>query len=218
METTKFIIEDKYGDNCLSAEIGDSALGDSRKPEGFVEIYEVDENNNEQLVGKSNLVVYVGRELIAQKIVKINNPAIDTDFNEGLFWFGVGSGGVNEGDPFNPSPPVSIDNGLYVDLPISDADPTCADPREGWFYKKPIESVEFEQDPYNDNSWLIIKTVSRVSVSDALGAYISEAGLFTALENTPGYTGDFHLFSRVTFPTITKSETRQLLFIWYIYT
>jgi len=218
MKTNKIIIKDKYGDSCIKESYGDKICGEGRKPEGFVEIYEVDKNGNQQLIGKSNLVVYVGRELLAQKLLRINNPSVDTQWEEGLYWLGVGSGGCAPSDPFNPNPPVSTDTGLYTDVPISDTNPVCADERNGYFYKKPIEAFEFQQDPYNDNSWLIIQTVSRISVSECLGEYISEAGLFTSLENTPGYAGPFHLFSRVTFPTIAKTDTRQLLFIWYIYT
>jgi len=218
METSKFIIKDEYGKNCLAATMGDEACGGSRKPEGYVEIYEIDEDGNQQLVGKSNLVVYVGRELIAQKITRLNNPSVDTQYEEGLYWLGIGSGGVSVGDPFNPNPPISTDDDLYESLPISATDVACGDLRGTDYYKKPIEAIEFQQDPYNDNAWIILQTTSRIGVSDSLGLNISEAGLFSAVDNSPGASGPFHLFSRVTFPTIVKTNTRQLLFIWYIYT
>ena len=218
MKTNKIIIKDEYGKNCITASMGDNAHGGQRKPEGFVEIYEVDDDGKQKLIGKSNLVVYVGRELIAQHLVHLNNPSSSTDREEALYWLGVGSGGTSVGDPFNPNPPISSDEDLYESLPISTIDVSCGDLRSGEYYKKPIEAIEFQQDPYNDNAWIILQTTSRISVSDCLGLNISEAGLFSSVDNAPGATGPFHLFSRVTFPTMVKTETRQLLFIWYIYT
>ena len=213
----KIVAKDFYGDHCLN----DKILGndsDKRRPQGWVEIYEIDESNNENLIGKHNLVVYQGRELIAQRMFFVSNPQTVTNPDEYISWFGVGSGGVNVGDPFNPSPPVSTDTNIYNELPISAIDATCGDFHDGFYYKKPIESIDFEQDPYNNNAWLIVKTVSRVSLADANGLQISEAGLFSAAGGAiPNHSGPFHLFSRVTFPTVVKVDTRQLLFIWYIY-
>jgi len=216
MSFYKIINKDKYGDYCLS----DSVKGQDsqkRKPQGWVEIYEVDENNVEHLIGKHNLVVYQGRELIAQRMFNVNNVQSIPEPNEYISWFGIGSGGVNTGDPFNPSPPVSTDTDIYNELPINAIDATCGDYHDGFYYKKPIESITFEQDSYNNNSWLIVKTVSRVSLGDANGSHISEAGLFSAADGAiPNHPGPFSLFSRITFPTVVKVNTRQLLFIWYI--
>jgi len=216
-DTIKIVAKDTYGDNCLKDNVGQNN-NIERKPQGWVEVYEIDENNNENLLSKSNLVVYVGRETIAQRMFGTNNSASASTKDEFITWLGVGSGGVNVGDPFNPSPPVATDTDLAISVGISAIDPNCADPRGGFFYKKPIESIEFEQDTYNNNSWLIVKSTSRISLGDCIDEHISEAGLFTS-EGGPiaGYSGDFHLFSRVTFPPVVKTSTRQLLFVWYLF-
>jgi len=213
----KIVAKDFYGDNCLADNIlkQDS---DKRNPQGWVEIYEIDENENEKLLGKHNLVVYQGRELLAQRLFNYSNSQVDTDPNEYIAWFGIGSGGVNVGDPFNPSPPIATDTDIYNELPINAIDSTCGDFHDGFYFKKPIESIDFQQDTYNNNSWLIVKTVSRVSLGDSNGSHISEAGLFSSLNGpVPNHPGPFHMFSRVTFPTVVKVDTRQLLFIWFIY-
>jgi len=215
----KIVVKDMYGDNCLKDNVHQSNNEKKRHPQGWVEIYEIDENNNKKLHAKSNLVVYLGRETIAQRMFGIDNLPSESTKDETITWLGVGSGGVNIGDPFNPSPPVATDTDLAISIGIvPDTDSSCADPRSGFFYKKPIENIEFEQDTYNNNSWLIVKTISRISLGDCKDEHISEAGLFTS-EGGPiaGYTGDFHLFSRVTFPPVVKTDTRQLLFVWYIY-
>jgi len=211
------VAKDFYGDNCLVDAFSNKVSG-ARRPQGWVEIFEIDENGNEKLLGKHNLVVYQGRELIAQRMFNLKNTQVLTDPAEYISWFGIGSGGVNVGDPFNPSSPVATDIDLYNELPISAIDSTCGDFHDGFYFKKPIESIEFEQDGYNNNSWLIVKTVSRVSLGDANGSQISEAALFTAVDGpVPNHTGPFHMFSRITFPTVVKVDTRQLLFIWYIF-
>jgi len=215
-KSIKIVANDFYGDNCLKDNFAKDGSAD-RRPEGWVEIYEVDEDGTEILKQKSNLVVYQGREVIAQRMFNINSSANGTK-DEYITWFGIGSGGVNVGDPFNPTPPVATDTDLSIPIPISNIDPTCADLNGGFYYKKPIESFSFEQDTYNDDAWLIVKTVSRVALADCDNAHISEAGLYTS-EGGPiaNYGGPFHIFSKVTFPTVVKTNTSQLLFIWYIY-
>ena len=208
---------DEYGARCLSDSFGKRRNGNNG-PQGYVEIYERDEKGNENYLGKRNLVVYGARELIAQKIVKLVNTQVIPDIDEYICWFGVGSGGANPGDPFNPNPPLNVDTDLYNSIPISATDTTCADFNSGFFYKAPIDLVEFEQDPLNDGSWLIIKTITTLGLDRSVGEEVNEAGLFTALDNVAGYGGPFHLFARITFPTLIKTISRELIFVWYIYT
>jgi len=213
----KIITKDFYGDNCLVDSVT-ASKGKERHPQGWVEVYEIDENGIENLHSKSNLVVYQGRETISQRMFNVENVSCPSTRDDIIAWVGVGSGGVNVGDPFNPSPPVATDTDLAVPVQISAIDPTCADLRGGFYYKKPIESVEYEQDTYNNNSWLIAKTTSRISLADSDGEHISEAGLYSSAGGPiPNYAGPFHLFSRVTFPPVVKVNTRQILFIWYLY-
>ncbi len=216
-ETTIIKTKDHYGEHCLSdslCNVRDNKIG----PKGYVEIYERDKFGNENILGKSNLIVYNARELIAQKIVNINNNYADSSLNEFLCWFGVGDGGANSGDPFNPNPPLNRDTNLYNSIPISATDATCADYNGGFFYKAPIDDITFEQDPLNENAWLILRTITTLGMQRSVGYQINEAGLFTAASNASGYGGPFNLFARITFPTLVKTDTRELVFIWYLFT
>ena len=209
-------IEDHYGDNC----VGDSCNykeSNVRKPEGEVQIYEVLDDGLKKLVQKSNLVVYVGRELLTEKLIDENIAGVTPDKDEYLCWFGLGSGGVDVSDPFTPIPPTNTDTDLTTEIPISATDTTCGDFHDGAYYKHPFDSIITEVDPANDNKLLIHKITTTIGSADAVGYNLSEAGLFTALSEAPGYSGQFSLFARVTFPTIVKTVTRRLIFIWYLY-
>jgi hypothetical protein len=195
-----------------------------RQPiQGKVEIYETDENGRKQLVRKSNLVVYKGREWAAVRLTNLNNPAISPDSTAYICWFGVGTGGVAGSDPFDPTPPNNQDDDLAIDSLLNAANSTgsLGDYRVGipGYYKTLFDSIDFEQDIYNDNRYLVIKFIATIGTTLANGEEINEAGLFAAGSNTPGVgsTGPFYLFARVTFPTILKNTLRTLTFVWYIY-
>jgi len=216
IETTTVKIEDKYGDCCL----GDSCNYNhpvNRKPEGRVEIYEENEDGTKNLVQKSNLVVYPGRELIVEKIINQEITGIASDKDEYLSWFGLGSGGVDIADPFDPLPPTNSDDDLTTEIPMSATDTDCADFHDGEYYKAPFDTIETETDPDNDNRLLIHKITTIITSDYANGYNLSEAGLFSSLSNVGGYLGNFTLFARVTFSTIVKTVTRRLIFIWYLY-
>lgn len=219
IKETHIKVEDHYGDECFgdSCNVPNTPSG-KRGPTGFVEIHEIDEKGNKKLVGKSNLVVYLGRETVAQRMVDVNSLVGTKD--EFICWLGLGEGGVSGGDPFDPLPPINNDNDLYSEVLISAVDPNCGDYRVGLgYYKLPFTTVTFEQDTANDDRFLIIVIVATVGGQHANGSQLSEAGLFTFSSNVPGPTsvGTFHLFSRVTFPAIVKTSDRQLVFTWYIY-
>lgn len=216
VETIIVRCNDKYGDACLSDSVNKSCSKD-RKPEGYVEIYEKDENGKEKLVGKSNLVLFVGREWIASRICNQNNSNISADEDEFISWFGLGVGGAPIGDPLNPTTPVNTDTGLSSEIGIHATDTNLADYRAGYYYKHPFDSIEFQQDPLNDNSWLILKITTTISNEDANGHNLNEAGLFTSNSDAGEHTGPFNIFSIVTFPTIVKDDSRQLVFYWYLY-
>ena len=223
IKTTEIEIRDFYGDNCL----GDSTKNDGGvrgKPEGYVEIYEEDDKGIKQLVGKNNLVLYEGREQLAQRMVNFNNPLVSSTKDEFVTWFGLGVGGVLPADPFDPIPPILTDTDLYSLAMINATDSSSADynvvdathPEEG-YYKKPFDSVEFETDALNDDKYLVIKVTTAIGIADANSYQLSEAGLYTAESSAGGYGGPFHLFSRVTFPSIIKTEDRRLIFRWFLY-
>ena len=214
---TLITISDKYGDQCLIDKI-DASDKNKRSPQGFVEIYDIQNDGSKKLVGKSNLVVYQGREYIAERIFNTENASTSTTLSQYICWFGLGSGGAPIGDPLNPDAPTSNDTGLDTEVPLNATNATYADFRSGNYWKHPLDTIQFEQDSGNNNKWLIVKVTTTIGLDDANGYNLNEAGLFLGSSNIGGFAGPFHLFSRVTFPTIVKDSSRQLMFIWYIYT
>lgn len=223
IKTIEVVAEDHYGDNCLCDSIDKHGYGD-RKPQGFVEIYEVGDDGKKKLLGKHNLVVYQGREWLLQRIMGASHSNVPSTKDEWINWFGLGTGGVLDSDPLDPVPPTLTDTDLQTRSMINATDSSAADfhvispgyPEEG-FYKIPFDSVEFEQDPLNDDKWLVTKIIVTIGVDDSNGKQLSEAGLFTAESDAGGYSGAFHLFARVTFPSIVKTVDRRLVFSWYLY-
>lgn len=210
--------EERYGDECLfdKTSFGDCEIPSERKPQGFVEIYEATENEK-RLLGKHNLVVYLGREWLAVRATRTPNGNITPTYNEFISWFGVGVGGTLPGDPFDPVSPTNEDTDLDTAVGINATDATCADYHDGYYWKKNLGEITFEQDPENSNSWLLVRIVVTLNSFDANGQQLSEAGLYTSESTNGGFAGPFHMFSRVTFPTIVKNENRQLIFVWYLY-
>ena len=209
---------DKYGE-CLSDSVGRNFTKKER-PDGYVEIYELTEDNKKQLLGKHNLVVNLGREWLLSHAFMTQNINIVPEYDEYICWFGVGDGGAPIGDPFNPTAPSNLDIELSNSIMINSEDASYGDYRttpDFGYYKSPIDSFTFDQDPDNDNSWLIVRVAITLTVDDANGFNLNEAGLYTAKSAAGAYEGPFNLYARITFPTIVKSATRQLLFIWYVY-
>jgi len=221
-----------YGDNCLGDSQQPNSQTSERRPKGWVEVYEEDPKTGKRnLVSKSNLIVYRGREMVAQRIFDVENAtaqALDATFpkkDEFLYWMGFGSGGVNPADPLVPTPPTLTDTELNSLVMISATDSSAADyhvvdathPKKG-YYKYPFDGVEFERDFNNEDKWLIGKITTTLGTALANGSQISEAGLYSAASRSGGYNGQFTLFARVTFPTIIKTVDRRIVFIWYIFT
>jgi len=211
-------IFEHYGEHCLKDRFGLVEVTD-RKPKGFVEIYETTPEGTKKLIGKSNLVLYTGREFVAQSIFGVNNTHVTSAPGDAIYWFGVGDGGAPVLDPLTPTAPTNTDNDLGNSVLIS-TDSTNADYRivpVAGYYKKPIYSVEFQQDVYNNNSYLIAKATLILESGDSNGYNISEAGLFASPSSAGGDAGPFTCYARVTFPTIVKSVGRILTFIWYVF-
>jgi hypothetical protein len=223
IETIEINAVEDYG-GCLGDSIN-KKVSDRVSPKGYVEIFEERDDGSKKLIGKHNLVLYMGREWLAERIMNKNNSFIDATKDEFICWFGLGNGGVIPGDPFDPTPPVITDNDLASRVMITATDSSAADyhtvalpyfPETG-YYKIPFDSVGFEIDPENDDSFLIIKVTITVGSEYANGKQLSEAGLFTAESDLGGYSGMFHIFSRVTFPSIVKTSDRRLIFNWFLY-
>jgi hypothetical protein len=213
-------ITDSYSD-CLSDSSNVKVKRNPDRPKGFVEIYELNNDEDKKLVGKHNLVVYLGREWLISRAFNEINANIIPQPTEFITWFGVGNGGCPIGDPLNPTSPTNLDTDLDNPIMINATDATCADYRlvpDVGYYKHPFNSsIDFEQDGDNYNYWLIGKVSTTLDADDANGFNLSEAGLYTADSSAGGYAGPFNLYARVTFPSIVKTSARQLLFIWYIY-
>jgi len=209
-------VEERYGGECLIDSYSKKLGPTVRRPQGHVEVYEVTKDNKKRLLRKSNLIVNVGREMIAQHTLNVESSA-SPDKDEFVWWLGLGSGGTNPGDPFDPVPPVVSDTDLDTEIPINAVDTTCADFHDAAYYKHPFDDVTFEEDTNNDSAWLIARVVTTLGSTDAVDQQINEAGLFSATSTAGGHSGPFHLFSRVTFPTVLKTSENQLIFVWYLY-
>ena len=215
-ETIVVKIDEDYGNSCIQDAVN-SINAKSRKPEGYVEIFSIDADGKEQQVGKSNLVLFTGREWIASKICNLKNVSIDQNEVDFINWIGLGNGGAPAGDPLNPNVPVNTITSLSSEIPLHPSDTSCADLSSGQYYKHPFDSIQFQQDALNDDKWLILKVTTTISVDHANGYNLNEAGLFTSDSDAGGAVGPFNLFSIVTFPSIVKDDTRQLVFYWYLY-
>ena len=167
VKDTEIMVVESYGDNCLNDQINKKSSS-TRRPKGEVYIYELEESGRKELVHKSNLVVYLGREMLAQRLVNVNNPSVTPTKDEWVQWFGVGDGGVRPADPLDPVPPVIDDDYIYSPVMLTTtASATYADfntagdpsqaggtyPSTG-YYKKAFDEVEFEGDDLmNQDSW-----------------------------------------------------------------
>ena len=140
VKTIEVVAKDFYGENCLV----DSAAGNvskARKPEGLVEVYDITDGGK-RLVRKNNLVIYQGRETLAQMLVRTNTvdennqpPLQPVAGNKDHFlcWFGLGQGAADtecspgSGDVFAPEPPANEDTELACPVMINPSDASCAD-------------------------------------------------------------------------------------------
>ena len=235
VKDTTVVIKEMYGDSCLADQFNINTPAE-RRPRGEVHIYEESADGRKELIRKNNLIVYLGREMLAQRLLNFNNASVTPTKDEWLQWFGVGDGGVRPADPLDPTSPINDDEYLYSPVMISDttsslyADPhTTGEVRTGdsyvypsdGFYKKIFDQdtnpVEFETDSLNDDRYLVIKITTTIGVDDANGQQLSEAGLFSAASRTGGYAGQFSLFARVTYASLIKTADRRLFFVWYLY-
>ena len=235
IENITIEVKDFYGDKCLVDSVGGNK-SEERRPIGEVHIYEETKNGKKELVRKSNLIVYYGREMLAQRLVNTNNPFFISGYptkDEFISWFGLGEGGVRPADPLDPVPPINNDDYLYSPIPLFDSTGTefadfhnAGEPYPGGgtytatgAYVKKFDNngVIFQGDILNDNRQLVIQITTTIGTTNANGYQLSEAGLFSAESANIGYGGHFSLFARVTFPSLIKTSDRRLIFVWYLY-
>jgi hypothetical protein len=209
--------KDSAGTKRRNMDYDQDVIIDKRRPAGVVQIYEIDkETGQRKLLRKKNLVTYTGREWIASRLVGLENGNVDQSPDEVIRWAGLGSGAL--GDPLDPDSPANDNTALGEDIALNSTGGSgYADYNEisGEYFKKVIntDDIIFETDESNDFRWLVLKFSFQILPDDAVGKTINEAGLFTAESDV----GPFHLFSRVTFPSIVKTIGRDLLFVWYVY-
>ena len=211
-------------DLCIASD-QDSTNTQNAGPKGYVEIYEVDEETGEKILvhESSNLVVYLGREWLISRAIRVASPDSSCGtFDEFICWVGFGYGGVDPMNPLVPIPPLTTDTNLYCPRMINvDSKGLYAD----WgnygdstgYYKVNIDQTRFEADSLNDNAYLKVVLSAYLDPDDAADKDISEVGLFTADSNEEEIPGPFHLYARLTFPTIIKQNNRRLLINWRLY-
>lgn len=228
-EVIKIVLKDRYTNRVELKDSFGRTIQSPRRPPNKVVIHAINADGRRVFLQESkNLVVYSGREWVAERLFNLNNVDTTSTASEAIYWFGVGSGGAS-GDPLVPVPPTNNDTELLDETPItSDATTTIyADWHNksgtGYWFKHPFDSVVFEQDSNNDNRYLIAKVTTTLSTSECniagSGSWndLSEAGLFISQSDVAGSSGPWTLFARVTFSTIQKTSSRSLVFTWYIY-
>ena len=216
VETIRVEVSDEYGEHCFGdgIDVKEKVL---RKPMGKVEVFEELDGERKKIYSSDNLVVYLGREYVAVRVFNVDNASIVPVKEDFIGWLGLGDGGVTPGDPLDPILPTNTDTDMASEVPISSVDTSYGDFRGGFYYKHPIDTVVYYEDDANDDQWLIAQVTTTIGSADANGELLSEAGLYVAPSKSGGESGPFSLFARVTFPTIVKDVTRQLVFVWYIY-
>lgn len=187
--------------------VNDSAFGPGS---GWLEIYN---NNNSELLFKSNKIVYDGREIFAQRVFGENRVTGSGDKDLFLRYMTVGTGGCDPGDPNLPLDPDLEDHGLDTEIVIDLADPDCIPDGK----KKKFASVEFLQDINNNNRYVIAKATVVIGRTQCNGQSLNEAGLWFSDNSNPAAATRFVLASRITFPSITKNDTLELVLAWYYF-
>jgi len=176
--------------------------------------FDISRKSSKLLHDDSNLIVYVGREWVQEKIFNVDNGSTPTNNTHGIYWASFGSGGAPASDPLNPTPPTNVDTGLASEIVINSSNANYADAGK----KYPVwGNTEFQQDGANDNRYLITKITLTLDENDANGENINEAALWISESYDPSTASQFYLFARATFPTIAKTSSLVLQIEWYIF-
>lgn len=235
-------LKDKEREN-LHDKFGDSP---SNQLKGRFRIFERKVGDSKLYLVKdtTNLIVYQGRNWLIQRAFNtdlVSRPGWKSRY---ISWLGIGSGGAPIGDPLVPTDPDLTDNSLDTQLPLgssaniitlSGKDYHTFDPgypkilHDGAVSGDPGLSTSCsETDPvdagsYYCDSFLIAESKITIGADEGNGAgsqNINECGLYVSPSNDTGYgfsAGDIQLFARVTFSTIVKDSSRELIFSWYVY-
>jgi len=208
------------------------------RPRGEVKIFEKRIEGTEKklyLVGQSsNLIVYHGRNWLMQR-------AFGQDYNTGAFsgwsdlkigWFAIGTGAAPS-DPMTPTAPTLGDIALATHGTITNGTSFVTVSAKEYHT---FDSITYEVDSdatgyvgYDNYLKAKIQTTLTSTEANSDGGAsgysgytyyqdINEAGLYFSNVSTvspPPTTVE--MFARVTFATIRKTNTRELVFNWYIF-
>lgn len=193
-----------------------------------------DKHTGEVLSAANNLVLHKGRTLALRKLFNVLPAGVNQDtFNQrSVCLFGIGSGGTPVSNPFQPTPPTSLDSDLNTKIALRVVDSSRGDRldteeqslytdgvTEGSaqkFYKKTFNSIELVSNPDQDEVY--VKIGLEISEKDARGALVSELAIYSAKKAANVYT-DYEIFSRITFQTesLNESTNKALLINYYVY-
>lgn len=193
-----------------------------------------DKETGEILNAANNLVLHKGRTLALRKLFNILPSGVnqDTMNQRSVCLFGIGSGGTPVSNPFQPTPPTSLDSDLNTRIPFRIIDTTRGtrltaeeqniytdQANEGTtqkFFKKAFNSVELVTNPDQDEVY--VKIGLEINEKDARGGLISELAVYSAKKAGNVYT-DYEVFSRITFQTesLNESTNKALLINYYVY-
>ena len=181
---------------------------------GIKGMFEVSTKDGRKLFTKDNLIVYVGREIFAQKLFNFDRTG-NGEQNLFISWMSVGTGGADPADPLTPVAPTLTDTSLNNEIVIDATDPTTIDGGR----KKKFNTLEILQDTNNDNKYLIVKATMILERDQANGANLNEAGLWLCNSDDVNQadTNTLRLASRITFPTIVKNNQLELILAWYYF-
>jgi hypothetical protein len=186
---------------------------------GRVTIHSIDELGYKKLeVDTHNLVVYTGRAWLLPMLFNIANPSISTGLGLGIYWISFGSGGAPSNNLFSPIPPSSTDTSITT-VTINANDTNLANsgtmmPVNNSSYSS---SVTYQQDPNLGNQYLIAQVSALLSQTQANNNYINEAALWISNSNNASSATTFAMFAHVTFPSLYKTSSIQLVFNWYVH-
>lgn len=212
---------------------------DNSRVSGKVEIYahylEDPEKKIYLLRRQNNLVVYRGRNWLAQRVANSSISGYSYWQDMYLSWFAIGTGGAVAGNPLTPSAP-SLTDGTLSSHGVIDSGMRYVTVNSKQYHKFDDGYPTFVEDNdietsglYNSRDrQLILKTITTLTTDEANdddgisdpSSYqeINEAGLFISNSNSiSSPPTQIELFARTTFPTIKKNDQVELIFNWYIF-
>jgi len=220
MDNKKVFLNDKYGHEIID----DTRIGLGNTIKGKVQIYDKIDNELVKIDDEPNLVLYIGREWLAQRAANETCSGFHNDLKNGyLNWFGIGTNGASPGDILTPLRPTIDQETLLSPIVLNASESSYLNLTQGGndYQLKEIGNKSFVKDIVNDNRYLIFQAQTTIISTDANGPSgstyydINEAGLYIGDET--GTPDTISIFARCTFSTIRKDISREIVFVWNIY-